>query len=260
MTGISAADQALINRLQNIDSMLVMVPLISSSHTEQRGAFPIELVLAICWEETFFQNIPQQGGPAVGYGQLEGSGRRIASQHLTGNPNAGEGVFNRGAILASREVSIQAVSHCLAGLYERLGKNQMAALNGFAGVNQRPANAPIPGRWLACASTLRNLLSAGLMSVNMIAVEDALRKAKTFEKSGPVYEHIHSRLWPIHEILQQLFGQVQIGAQGGQVMIVQDTMNRLQNVDAASGNSFPLLAVDGQFGPKTHARVKEFQG
>jgi len=257
---ISKADKALITRLDDIDSAFVMLFLVDRFHTEQIQAFSKELILAICWEESFFQNIAQfGGGPAVGYGQLEVDGRRIANQHLTSNPGAGEGAFNRGAILASRDTSILAISHCLAGLFERLNNSQNAALSGYAGALQRPANAPIPSRWKDCATALQSVLAGGPTTFNPIAFEDALRKARTFETSGPVYDHIHSRLWPLVDVLQQLVNPVQIGSQGPQVMIVQDSINRLQNVEPGSAFSSLPLAVDGQFGPKTHTRVKEFQ-
>lgn len=256
---ISRADKARIASLDKIDSAFSMLFLVNTFHTEQTQAFPKELILAICWEESFFQNISQVGGPAAGYGQLEISGRRIANQHLTGNPGAGEGVFNAGAILNAPGTSISAISHCLAGLYERLGNSQSAALNGYAGVTQRPANAPIPGRWKDCASTMRGLLEGGPATFNPITFENALRKARDFEKSGPVYDQIHNRLWPLLDVLQNLVNRVSIGAQGSQVTILQDSMNRIQSADANSGTSLPLLDVDGQFGPKTHARVKEFQ-
>src|SRR5262249_25145212 len=121
---ISKAEKARISRLDNIDSAFVMLSLVNQFHTEHLDAFSRGLILAICWEESFFQNIPQLGGPAVGYGQLEVDGRRIANQHFTGDPVAGEGAFNGPAILASRETSIRAVSHCLAGLFERLGNSK----------------------------------------------------------------------------------------------------------------------------------------
>jgi len=178
---------------------------------------------------------------------------------LTGNPGAGEGLFNKTAILAARETSIQAMSHCLAGLYERLGQSQTAALNAYAGVKQRPQNAPIPGRWKQCATELQNVLAGGPSTFNPIAFEDALRKAREFERSGPLYHHIHNQLWPLLDALAILVNQVQIGSQGAQVRVVQDAMNRMQNADPASGQSLPLLTVDGLFGSKTHARVREFQ-
>ena len=256
---ISKADKSRITRLNNIDSAFVMLALVNTFHTEQTLIFSKELILAICWEESFFQNISQLGGPAVGYGQLEVSGRRIANQHFTGNLGAGEGVFNRGAILASRETSIRAISHCLAALFERLNQSQTAALNAYAGVSQRSQNAPIPGRWKQCATDLQNVLAGGPTTFNPVAFEDALRKAREFERSGPVYDHIHNMLWPLLDVLQGLVNQVQIGAQGSQVRVVQESMNRFQGNDFTSGQSLAPLNVDGLFGPKTHARVKEFQ-
>lgn len=256
---ISKADKSRIAQLDNIDSAFVMLSLVNSFHTEQTGTFSKELILAICWEETFFQNIAQPGGPAVGYGQLESSGRRIANQHLTGDPAAGEGAFSRSGILGSPQLSISAISHCLAGLFERLGFSKSAALNGYAGVKDRPENAVIPPRWEACATALQGALAGSSGQFNPIDFEDALRRARTFDTSGPVYDHIHSKLWPLVDVLDGLLNQVQIGSQGPQVSMLQDSLNRFQGLDPDSGDSLPLLAIDGIFGPKTQARVKEFQ-
>jgi hypothetical protein len=236
-----------------------MLSLVNSQHTEEVQAFPKELILAICWEESFFQNISQVGGPAVGYGQLEASGRRIANQHLTGNIGAGEGAFNPTAILNSPEVSIRAISHCLAGLFDRLGRSQDAALAGYAGVKERPENALIIPRWKEGARDLQDVLAGGATTFNPVAFENALRKARDFETSGPVYDHIHNKLWPLVDVLNGLVNQVQIGSQGSQVAIVQDSMNRFQSLDTANGFASLPLWLDGQFGPKTQARVKEFQ-
>jgi peptidoglycan hydrolase-like protein with peptidoglycan-binding domain len=54
--------------------------------------------------------------------------------------------------------------------------------------------------------------------------------------------------------------QVQIGSQGNQVVIVQDSMNRLQSAQPGAAFASLPLTLDGRFGPKTDARVKEFQG
>jgi len=254
---ISKADKARIKRVDKIDSAFVMLFLVNQFH-DQLHVCSRELILAICWEESFFQNIPQLGGPAVGYGQLEKDGRRIANQHLTGNlSNFSEGTFTAQAILSSQQTSIRAISHCLAGLFNSLG-SQEAALNGYAGVRQRPANAAIPPRWKACERELQKVLSA--VPFDLIAFENALRKAREFETSGTVYDHIHGKLWPLVDVLQQLVSQVQIGSQGSQVMIVQDSMNRLQNAQPGAAFASLPLAVDGRFGPKTDGRVRDFQG
>jgi len=253
---ISKADKARIKRVDKIDSAFVMLFLVNQFH-DQLHVCSRELILAICWEESFFQNIPQLGGPAVGYGQLEKDGRRIANQHLTGNlSNFSEGTFTAQAILSSQQTSIRAISHCLAGLFNSLG-SQEAALNGYAGVRQRPANAAIPPRWKACERELQKVLSA--VPFDLIAFENALRKAREFETSGTVYDHIHGKLWPLVDVLQQLVSQVQIGSQGSQVMIVQDSMNRLQNAQPGAAFASLPLAVDGRFGPKTDGRVRDFQ-
>lgn len=252
---VSKGDKARISRLESIDSAFVMIYLVNQYH-DQLQVCSKELILAICWEESFFQNIAQVGGPAVGYGQLEKDGRRIANQHLTGNySDFSEGAFKASTILASRDMSIRAMSHCLAGLFQRLG-SQERALNAYAGVDARPVNREIPARWKACESSLQQALSGGF-EFNPIAVEDALRKARSFETSGPVYEYIHNKLWPLVDVLQQLVNQVQIGSQGPQVMIVQEAMNRMPEPGAAFA-ALPLV-VDGRFGPKTQARVKSFQ-
>jgi len=192
-----------IGRLKNMESLASMLALVNSYH-DQLSAASRELVLAICWEESQFQNIPQDGGPAVGYGQLERDGRRIANQHFTGNwSDFGEGGFNAPAILASKETSIRAVSHSLAGLVQSLG-SQEAALKGYAGVKSRPENAKLIPRWQACAAALKPLLGSG-GAFDRPAVEEALRLAKWFDKSGPVYEHIHERLWPLLDTLVSMY-------------------------------------------------------
>ena len=255
---ISKGDKARIKRIDNIDSAFVMLFLVNQFHN-QLQACSRELILAICWEESFFQNIQQFGGPAVGYGQLERDGRRIANQHLTGKKDDFTvGSFTEGAILKSQQKSIEAVSHCLAGLFDSL-KSQSAALDGYAGVRARPANAVIPPRWKACEQELQNVLSPGVVFAP-IAFENALRKAREFETSGPVYDHIHSRLWPLVDVLQLLVNQVQVGSQGPEVIVVQDSMNRLQSAQPGAAFASLPLSVDGQFGPKTRARVQDFQG
>jgi peptidoglycan hydrolase-like protein with peptidoglycan-binding domain len=103
------------------------------------------------------------------------------------------------------------------------------------------------------------LLAADATALNPLAFENALRKAREFETSGPVYDHIHNRLWPLVDLVQQLVNQVQFGSQGPQVMIVQDSMNRFQNLESPTGLASLPLRVDGQFGSKTLSRVKEFQ-
>ena len=53
---ISKADKARIARLDRIDSAFVMLFLVNLFH-DQFQACSKELILAICWEDSLFQNI-----------------------------------------------------------------------------------------------------------------------------------------------------------------------------------------------------------
>lgn len=259
---ISKEDKRKISRMDQIDSVSHMVYLVSNNNTQGLGAFSPELILAICWEETYWQNIPQYGGgPAVGYGQLEHGGRVKAHQHDTGNYkdfSGSEGRFTGPAILSSAELSIQAVSHCLAGLYTQLGYTQQAALYAYAGAAYRPENATCPKRWTDCANALKGL-SSDTGSMSPLAVEDALRKSRTFDTTGSVYEYIHTRLWPLEDVLGLITGTLQEPAQGPEVAYLQDALNRVPSNDPWSSAASLPLNLDGFFGPKTTSRVRRFQ-
>lgn len=259
---IAKEEKKEIAKVDQVDSVSHMLYLVSTWHTAMIDVFPPELVLAICWEETHWQNIPQYGGgPAVGYGQLERGGRYKANQYECGNYNSySEGRFTRTAILSSAEISIQAVGYCLAGLYNhpQLSHTRDGALNAYAGVQHRPENKPIPGRWVKCADALRACLTSGWMS-SPIAVEDALREARNFPRSGALYDHIHARLWPLLDIFTAIQNTLQVGSQGMAVGYLQDGLNRLPSNDPWNASASLPLKVDGIFGPKTSSRVKQFQ-
>ncbi len=242
-----------------VESVARMVELVLASHQKLTNVFPHELVLAICWEETFWQNLPQdENGPAVGYGQLEKDGRAIAKRELSGNPAEKDTFpFSREAILAVPEFSMSAVSNCLAGLFRSL-KSQRAALNGYAGVKQRPANAVIPQKWLACAQALSSFVM-NPFSKTPEEIEAALRLARGFPTSGPKYEKIHNKLFPFEGLVGMITAVLRITTQGLAVWGAQAAFNQLLRSDAASGTSLAPLKVDGVFGSKTLARVQEFQ-
>ena len=64
---IAKTDKTEIAKVDQVDSVSHMLYLVSTWHTAMTHIFPPELVLAICWEESRWQNIPQfGGGPAVG--------------------------------------------------------------------------------------------------------------------------------------------------------------------------------------------------
>jgi hypothetical protein len=259
---ISKYDKLLISRADSVWSFWSMVNLVASYHSQEVGAFPHTLVLAICWEESYFQNIPQYGGgPAVGFGQLEVAGRRKAYQHSLGRYDIfEEGFFTRDNILQSPPRSMQAVSHCLAGLYcdPQMGHSVSGALDAYAGVRERAENQPIPGRWWACANNLTNVLLYPTY-FTPVQIEDALRLARAFPRSGPVYDHIHAKLWPMWDILSAIESTLRSGSSGAQVSYLQEGLNMLTSNDPWSGGGSLELKVDGLFGPKTEARVKTFQ-
>jgi hypothetical protein len=109
--------------------------------------FTPELLTAIFWEESGFQNIPQMGGgPAVGFGQVERATIKMVNKAFNMN-------FTPEKILADDGLSVQIASYTLS-LLLRSTRNKLAALNGYAGASANPANAPIPGRWLECEKQL----------------------------------------------------------------------------------------------------------
>ena len=259
---ISKYDKLLISRTDAVWSFWSMVNLVTAYHGQEVGAFPHTLVLAICWEESCFQNIAQYGGgPAVGFGQLEVAGRRKAYQHSLGRYDIfEEGFFARANILQSPPRSMQAVSHCLAGLYcdPQLSHSASEALDAYAGVREREENRPIPGRWWACANNLYNVLWYPLY-FTPTQIEATLRLARTFPSSGPVYDHIHSRLWPLYDVLSMLQSDLRNGSSGAEVSYLQEGLNCLTSNDPWSSSATLELNVDGSFGLKTEARVKTFQ-
>lgn len=256
---ILRAEKRQIERLSAIESVPRMFLLVRDTHTQYTGVFAHELLLALCWEESQWQNIQQfDGGPAIGYGQLEKDGRRIANQHLTRNPSATESFpFSKAAILAVPEFSMSAISHCLAGLYERL-KSRSAVLNAYAGVKARPENRTFPPKWEACANALSGFAKNPLFFTPE-SVEDALRKARSFPYGGSVYDHIHRRLWPFEELIRSVQRTLEYASRGVDVWNLQESLNQIRLADTTFAGMLPPLKVDGIFGEKTAKRVNEFQ-
>jgi hypothetical protein len=48
-----------------------MDSLITLNNIADHSAVTGELIMAICWEETFFNNVRQERGTAIGFGQME---------------------------------------------------------------------------------------------------------------------------------------------------------------------------------------------
>jgi hypothetical protein len=168
--------------------------------------FSNNLILAICWEETRFSNIPQVNGPAVGFGQLQKEGLNKAHQHHSRNAHAvGPGIFHPAAVLASEPISVSAISHCLAGYYNDFKTSRkLNALKAYAGgfaSAQNPnaaTNAQIVPRWLECEAQLAKLGPDPYKQPNefMSALNLSLSSTQRLPSSGALYEHVRSRLFP----------------------------------------------------------------
>src|SRR5262249_5367134 len=119
-----------------------------------KSIFTPEVMTAIFWEETLFENRTQlQGGPAVGFGQVEKPEiKKINARFGT--------TFNEDGsdVLVSEPMSVQLAGLVLAGLYDvqldlvKRGKQivpaaRRAALLNYAGY---PKNQDKPPRWESC--------------------------------------------------------------------------------------------------------------
>jgi len=141
------------------------------------SVFTPELLTAIFWEETGFQNIRQRGGgPAVGFGQVE----RATIKAVNGFFKTS---FTPEQILADNNASVQIASLTLSMLFKRIG-SKLGALKGYAGVFSNPANAPIPARWLDCESQLLAVHGSDRLAdgkfgerLTYVTAADAIKKA-----------------------------------------------------------------------------------
>lgn len=117
------------------------------SSLRDTAVFTPELLTSIFWEETEFQNIPQKdGGPAVGFGQVERPTIKAVNGFFKTH-------FTPEQILADDNVAVQITSYTLAKFFRGLS-TKMGALNGYAGTFSNPANKPIPARWVECERRL----------------------------------------------------------------------------------------------------------
>jgi hypothetical protein len=131
-------------------SFIQMYKLICEHRVNRlKEIFTDELLLAICWEETFFNNVYQRGGgTAIGFGQTEpGEFPKLKSDeaiqkgyYVQGLPDPVYTRNSKGKVikaasprpLTDRE-SIQAQSAMLCHLYLR-GLNRRDALEAYGGV------------------------------------------------------------------------------------------------------------------------------
>jgi hypothetical protein len=146
--------------------------------------FSLELIMAICWEESLFNNIEQIGGTAWGFGQVEPAEyykfrTPDAAYPVQGLPpvrnfevevknKKGETVTIKKARLAGTLTDQQSVQVVIAALmhgYRALGSAQ-ASMRAYAGVGYSGSDVPsrlsdagkrlaIIDGWLACEAHLQ---------------------------------------------------------------------------------------------------------
>jgi hypothetical protein len=147
--------------------------------------FSDELYLAIFWEESFFNNRKQQGGSAVGFGQIEPAEFYQLKKY---------GVYlSTDKVLHDDSLSATATILYMRHLTAALGNND-AALRAYAGYSYDHAawRLAIIDGWKRCARMLQsNSDDAG--PVDGGPVMDALGHARAFSNNAAAF---HGILFP----------------------------------------------------------------
>jgi hypothetical protein len=145
--------------------------LISFNNAADHPDVTDELIMAICWEETFFNNVKQDGGTAIGFGQMEPRELKKVRPDLT-----------EADVLGNHDTSIEAMSNMLDALFKRLGRS--SGLKGYAGFwfksdpDWRKQRQAIIDRWTACEQALQGIDTYEAAKESTI---QALQKAKGFD-------------------------------------------------------------------------------
>jgi hypothetical protein len=156
------------------------------------------LIIAICWEETTFMNIPQVKGPARGFGQLEPSALKLIIKKFDLDMTLEECQ----KLLDTSAHSIQFVGRALHTIHDNILHNAkekktyvrdpfMTTLNGYAG-NFGAYKAAWRDEaircWLNCAnhqSMARHIAAHGEYLPNRQAVSEALWKGMPPNRRPP---------------------------------------------------------------------------
>ena len=265
-----------------------MLALATANH-RQPSPFPLQLLLAIFWEESLFKNVAQLGGgPGIGFGQVE-KGQLF---NLT-QPRAQQfGYFVPGVSTATTQVddatAVQISSCLLLHLFHHptnTSPNKIDfALSGYAGV-RAAAGTPLPpakrlaivAGWKTCALQLAMFpLMNGKVPVTadtfIPELEDSLmnclKKARAFVPTAPdalgagpqvtVRQRLFPPLWHVPFMAQMIPAFVGSGvalvqgSSGPMVMVLQQLLNTQPVPDF-------MLTADGLFGPITRSAVTAFQ-
>jgi hypothetical protein len=171
-----------------------MSDLIFENNNSSSSFVTDHLVMAICWEESYFTNAKQQKGSAIGFGQMEPS--ELDRLNGTGDISV---IVDQ--VLKDPGASIDAMAQVLDYLIIRLGK--AGGLRGYAGywsksdAQWRGGRQLIIDGWNACERALLNISGGNIM--NVIGDPDgtiaALRMAKGFNPdagtpSGPTWREL----------------------------------------------------------------------
>ena len=150
-----------------------MAKLVFDSNWQLYHVFPGELLLAIFWEETLFNNIPQPNGTAVGFGQVEPAELwKLKKYGITTNAKS---------VLNDPSHSVDVAACYLRHLYESQTaktKSRSEALKRYAGwyYDKAAWRLKIIAGWEACEKAL--LALGGDWEGNPAAVIRALSLAR----------------------------------------------------------------------------------
>jgi hypothetical protein len=184
--------------------------LIYSARPPAAQVFSIELMVAICWEESLFNNIEQQGGTAWGFGQVE-----PAEMYRCENDDARKyGYYVPGLpprIVVSRdennrptktklggnltpEQSVKVIAGALCSFYYTVSSSVVGALKAYAGVaftGDQPERLAAAGArlaivqgWLDCETWLKREWKPPQKKNGVLQLPDYPSDYPTFIKTG----------------------------------------------------------------------------
>ena len=166
-----------------------MAGLVYDNNWQLCEIFGDALLIAIFWEETQFNNIPQNKGTAVGFGQLEPAELWTLKKY---------GIFTNGKnILNDPAHSVEVTTYFLRHLYESqtgTTKSRSEALKRYAGYYYDHAGwrLKLIAGWELCERALKAIPTAS-WNDDPDAIMNALSLSRGFVKTDP---GIRNRLFP----------------------------------------------------------------
>ena len=160
------------------NSVATISNLINENNGADNALVTDQLLMAIFWEESLFNNIKQPDGTAIGFGQVEPA-------ELKRMNRMGQIQVDVNSILRDPATSVDAAAQMLDALFSKLGKTE--ALRGYAGYyfkadpqHRGKRQATING-WVACESVL---LGIGQNILDLVSDSDgtmgALKHSRGF--------------------------------------------------------------------------------